>query len=69
MAFEVGSGFRHYRPVNPVLLLDDIYTTGATARCAAQTLHKVGISVYGVVAIAAAQKRAEGAGEQGRRGR
>jgi ComF family protein len=66
MAFEVGSGFRRYRPVNPVLLLDDIYTTGATARCAAQTLHKVGISVYGVVAIAAAQKRAEGAGEQGR---
>lgn len=36
---------------SPVLLLDDIYTTGATVHSATQALHRQGISVYGVVAI------------------
>jgi ComF family protein len=53
-AFQLGSDFIHHRPLRPVLILDDIYTTGATARSAAQTLHQAGIEVYGVVAIAAA---------------
>jgi ComF family protein len=52
MAFELGSGFRRHHPANPVLLLDDIYTTGATAISAAQTLRDAGVRVYGVVAIA-----------------
>ena len=55
-AFHLGSDFRHRRPVRPVLILDDIYTTGATARSAAQTLRQEGIEVCGVVAIAAALK-------------
>jgi ComF family protein len=42
-------------PTSPVLLLDDIYTTGATARSAAQVLHQSGILVYGLVAIAVPQ--------------
>lgn len=54
MAFQVGSGFRRHHPASPVLLLDDIYTTGATARSAAQTLQQHGITVYGVVALAQA---------------
>jgi len=52
MAFKLGSEFRHHHPTKPVLLLDDIYTTGATARSAAQTLEKLGIPVYGLVALA-----------------
>lgn len=56
MAFELGSGFRHHRPKTSVLLLDDIYTTGATARSAAQTLQQNGIAVCGMVAIAATVK-------------
>jgi len=56
-AFQLGSDFLHRRPVRPVLILDDIYTTGATARSAAQTLRQVGVEVCGVVAIAAALQR------------
>ncbi len=50
-AFTVGKGFRHLHS-RSVLLLDDIYTTGATVRSAAQTLRSAGISVCGVAAIA-----------------
>jgi ComF family protein len=56
-AFQLGSDFLHRHPARPVLLLDDIYTTGATARSAAQTLRQAGIEVCGVVAIAAALQR------------
>ncbi len=54
-AFTLGKNFARQRPTNPVLLLDDIYTTGATARFAAQTLQRAGIDVYGMVAIATSQ--------------
>lgn len=57
MAFQIGADFCRRRPAKPILLLDDIYTTGATARSAAQTLRRLGIPVYGLVAIAAAQKQ------------
>lgn len=50
-AFSLGKGFRRCHPVSPVLLLDDIYTTGATARSAAQALRQRGIAVLGIVAI------------------
>jgi ComF family protein len=54
-AFRVGADFRH-RPDAPVLLVDDIYTTGATARSAVQTLRQSGIAVYGLVAVATTVK-------------
>lgn len=54
-AFTLSKKFSHQRPTNPVLLLDDIYTTGATARFAAQTLQRAGIDVCGIVAIATSQ--------------
>jgi ComF family protein len=50
-AFILGRGFRR-RPTRAVLLLDDIYTTGATARSAAKTLQQQEITVLGMVAIA-----------------
>lgn len=51
-AFAVGKSFERNPPTLPVLILDDIYTTGATVKSAAQTLRQQGIQVYGVVAIA-----------------
>ncbi len=58
-AFELGGEFCRHRPINPVLLVDDIYTTGVTARFAAQTLQQAGIAVAGVVAIATSQRHNE----------
>lgn len=55
-AFAVGQEFRHRLPNVPVLLLDDIYTTGATARSAVQTLREYGIVVLGLVAVATTVK-------------
>ena len=52
-AFDLGPAFLR-RPHGPVLLLDDIYTTGTTARTAAATIRNRGVSVCGVVAIAKA---------------
>lgn len=48
-AFMVGKGLNLHQNV---LLLDDIYTTGATVRAAQITLQKAGIRVIGVCAIA-----------------
>ncbi len=50
-AFSLGSGFRRI-PKSPILLVDDIYTTGATAKSAIATLEKSGIQVYGLAAVA-----------------
>jgi ComF family protein len=55
-AFVLGTEFHRQRPNDLVLLLDDIYTTGATVRSAVQALQKQGISVYGVVAIATSSR-------------
>lgn len=51
-AFIVGKSFQKTPPTSPVLIVDDIYTTGATVHSASQTLRQQGIQVYGVVAIA-----------------
>lgn len=54
-AFQLGQDFLHRRPKQTVLLLDDIFTTGATVRAAVQTLQQHQISVHGVVAVAKTQ--------------
>lgn len=51
-AFELGKNFR---PKAPVLLIDDIYTTGATVRSSIQVLHRHGIRVMGVAVVAKTQ--------------
>jgi ComF family protein len=51
-AFAIAKSLSQAPSTSPVLLVDDIYTTGATACSAAQTLRRQGIGVYGVVAIA-----------------
>lgn len=55
-AFQVGTNLAQRCSTGSVLLLDDIYTTGATARAAAQILQQQGISVCGLAAIARPQK-------------
>lgn len=54
-AFQLNSSVWRSHRHRSVLLLDDIYTTGATVQSAAQTLRSHGIKVCGVVAIAQAQ--------------
>ncbi|VXD20287.1 ComF family protein [Planktothrix paucivesiculata] len=54
--FNLGRDFRRRPPRGSVLILDDIYTTGATVKSAISELEKSGISVAGIVAIATTQK-------------
>ena len=55
-SMSLGPTFRRHRPQNPILLLDDIYTTGTTCREAQRVLQKHKISVYGIAAIASTKK-------------
>lgn len=56
-AFQLGQEFQHLKHLKyPVLLLDDIYTTGATARAAKEILQRSGIKVAGIVALATTKK-------------
>ncbi|MCU0552382.1 MAG: ComF family protein [Leptolyngbya sp. Prado105] len=48
-AFDLGKGIKQNRPV---LLIDDIHTTGATARAAIQVLHRHQIRVLGIAVVA-----------------
>ncbi len=50
-AFRPGQGLLQKVPACAILL-DDIYTTGVTARSAAQTLHQQKVEVYSIVAVA-----------------
>lgn len=51
-AFALGKAFQRQRPRQPVLLLDDIYTTGTTVENAATELRRCGVSVCGVATVA-----------------
>ena len=51
-AFGLGQDFQQRRPRGSVILVDDIYTSGATVKAAIQTLKRAKIPVAGVVAIA-----------------
>jgi len=54
-AFDIGKDFR--KPPNvPVILVDDIYTTGATVKSAMEILKKSKIIVSGVAAVAVTSK-------------
>ncbi|HLO86360.1 MAG TPA: ComF family protein [Nostocaceae cyanobacterium] len=55
-AFSISSEFRHHPTEVPVLLIDDIYTTGATAKSAIQTFQQSRISVLGLAAVATTAK-------------
>jgi ComF family protein len=50
-AFQLNSRRSGQRP-GPVLLIDDIYTTGATVQAARQTLEQAGVRVWGVAVVA-----------------
>ncbi len=55
-AFSLGRDFSRQHPAHPVLLLDDIYTTGATANAALKTLRCSKIRVAGIVTVAFAKR-------------
>jgi len=52
-AFAIQGNWRHRQ--RSVLLIDDIYTTGATARAITETLKRSGIPVAGIATIAIAK--------------
>lgn len=54
-AFQLNKSFANAKRAS-VLLLDDIYTTGATARNAAECFQKQGIVVRGVAAVATSKE-------------
>ncbi|WP_353931772.1 ComF family protein [Okeanomitos corallinicola TIOX110] len=55
-AFALGSDFKRPHPDTQVLLVDDIYTTGATVKSAIHTLNQNNINVLGVATIAVTAK-------------
>ncbi len=54
-AIALGKDFRRRRPTRSILLLDDIYTTGATCSEAAKALQNNNIQVAGILAIASSR--------------
>jgi ComF family protein len=59
-AFQLSQSFLRHPPAGSVLLLDDIYTTGATVNAAAAVLQQHQVAVCGVVAVAKPIKGAGG---------
>jgi len=55
-AFRLSKKLQQHPPTT-VILLDDIYTTGATVNAAVQMLQKKGIEVYSIVAVAKAMRQ------------
>ena len=55
-AFRVNRARLSKLKKQPILLIDDIYTSGTTAKEAAATLRKKGLKVLGIAAIATPQQ-------------
>lgn len=55
-AFAIGQDFGDRPPNTPILLVDDIYTTGTTAKSAIQVLHQYGARVLGLATVATTVK-------------
>jgi ComF family protein len=54
-AFRLGQGLAQQRTKDPILLVDDIYTTGTTARECVKVLNAYQLPVLGIVAIASSR--------------
>jgi ComF family protein len=55
-AFSLGSDLQNFSPERSVVIIDDIFTTGATLKAAVDTLQKSGIHVAALLAIAASER-------------
>ena len=56
-AFQPNRRWMRRSPNADILLIDDIYTTGTTARSASKALQRAGCNVLGIAAVARPQKR------------
>ncbi|MEA5511009.1 ComF family protein [Crocosphaera sp. UHCC 0190] len=50
-AFSLGKSLQNHPLSKPILLIDDIYTTGTTAKEAAKVLSDQGFNVLGIIAV------------------
>jgi ComF family protein len=55
-AFSLGPDLQNLSPKQSVLIIDDIFTTGATFKAAVETLQNSGIQVAALFAIAASER-------------
>jgi ComF family protein len=55
-AFELDLSWQKHPPQTPILLIDDIYTTGTTAKEVTKLLQNKGIKVLGIAVIATTQR-------------
>lgn len=55
--FQLGTDLQKYRNQKDVVLVDDIFTTGATLKSATETLQKSGFRVVAFVAVAISERQ------------